>query len=103
MKPLTGSQRKYLRGLAHGLSPLVQVGKGGVTETLKASLQEQLATHELVKVKFIGFKEEKEELSKELEKASSSDCAGIIGNIAIFYRPHRDPAKRKIVLPGAKK
>ena len=28
---LSGSQRKYLRGLAHGLKAVVQIGDAGVT------------------------------------------------------------------------
>ena len=43
--------RKALRAAGHHLSPVVQVGKEGVTEAVLRQLDEALATHELVKVK----------------------------------------------------
>ena len=50
-------QKKYLRGLAHGLKPLVFVGQKGVTPALVDALNQALSDHELIKVKFIEFKE----------------------------------------------
>jgi RNA-binding protein len=97
---LAGSQRKYLRGLAHGLKPLVQVGKGGVTSALLAAVNRALDEHELIKVKFVDFKEEKKELSEEIGRKTKSERVGMIGNVAVFYRQHADPEKRKIRIPA---
>ncbi|MBN2331753.1 MAG: ribosome assembly RNA-binding protein YhbY [Deltaproteobacteria bacterium] len=98
---LEGFQRKYLRGLAHGLKPLVYVGQKGLTDGVVASVDEVLELHELIKVKFVDFKEksQKEELAAVIVKQTGSELAGIIGNIAIFYRQQQDPAKRTINLP----
>jgi RNA-binding protein len=97
---LAGSKRKYLRGLAHGLKPLVQVGKGGVTPALLAAVNGALDEHELIKVKFVDFKEEKKELSAEIGRKTKSERVGMIGNVAVFYRQHADPEKRKIRIPA---
>ncbi len=59
MEPLKGSQRKYLRASAHSLKPLVMVGAKGVTPQLIGSVDLALKDHELIKVKFIEFKESK--------------------------------------------
>ena len=96
METLKGSERKFLRGLAHGLKPVVQVGKGGLTAVVIAAVDAALGDHELVKVKFLDFKEEKKELSAEIGSRTGSELVGLIGNVAIFYRRQADPSKRKI-------
>jgi RNA-binding protein len=99
MRELTGSDRKYLRSLAHSLEPVVFVGKQGLTETLVAALDQALESHELVKVKFNDHKDEKKEIAAALGEQTGSDIAGIIGNVAILYREQVDEEKRKIRLP----
>lgn len=98
---LTGTQRKYLRGLAHPLSPVVQVGKGGVGEGLLGAVRRALADHELIKVKIAAERDERERVAAEIEAACDACLAGTVGRIAILYRPHDDPDKRRIVLPAA--
>ena len=96
METLKGSQRKNLRAQAHHLKPLVMIGAKGVTDQLVGSVDIALNDHELIKVKFGEFKEAKKEISEETAKATKSELVGLIGNIAIFYRRHPDPEKRKI-------
>jgi len=101
MTDLSSHQRKYLRGLAHGLKPIVFVGHKGKTSSLAAALDQALTTHELVKAKFIDDKDKayKAQAIEFLEKATASEMVGLIGHVAIFYRPQQDPEKRKISLP----
>jgi len=96
METLKGSQRKNLRAQAHHLKPLVMIGAKGVTDQLVGSVNIALNDHELIKVKFGEFKEAKKDISEEIAKATKSELVGLIGNIAIFYRRHPDPEKRKI-------
>jgi RNA-binding protein len=96
---LTGSQRKYLRGLAHELDPLVLVGKGGLSEGLLENLSLALEAHELVKVKFNDFKDQKKELAAEIVAKLGAAEVGAIGHVSIFFRPASDPKKRHIELP----
>jgi RNA-binding protein len=101
MKNLKGFQKKYLRGRAHKLKPTVFIGQKGITENVIRSTDEALNAHELIKVKFIDFKEkrQKAELSDILSERTNCQAVGMIGHIAIFFRPHEDPEKRKIRLP----
>lgn len=101
MKDLTSFQAKYLRGLAHAYKPVVFVGQKGLTDAVINSAGEAFHRHELIKVRFIDFKEkqQKMEIAAALAKKTGSRMAGMIGHIAIFYKPHTDPAKRKIILP----
>jgi RNA-binding protein len=100
MVTLTSQQRKHLRGLAHHLDPLILVGKQGCTHALVRAAGEALEDHELVKVKFNDFKDEKRALTEELVRRTGSVLVGTIGHVAILYREQPDPEKRKIELPG---
>ena len=83
---LKGFQRKYLRGLAHKLNPVVSIGRKGLTDTLMESFEEALESHELIKVKFIDFKEKgkKRELISKLIANSDCELVGIIGPFSMF-------------------
>jgi len=100
VKSLSGTQRTFLRGLAHSLNPVIQVGKNGITPELIRAVDEALASHELIKIKFMEFKDEKKKLSAQVSEKTMSENVGIIGNIAIFYREQPDREKRRITLPG---
>lgn len=100
MKPLSSSQRKRLRGLAHDLHPLVHVGKAGLSDAALAEIDKALADHELVKVRFLDSggvgKAEKDARIDEIQNRIGCGVAGRVGHIAILYRPHEDPDKRRI-------
>jgi len=86
------------------LKPVAFVGQKGVTGTLVRSIDEALAFHELIKVKFVEFreKEKKKEMTETIEKRTGSEMVGMIGHTAILYRPGADPEQRKIKVPEVK-
>lgn len=96
MEQLKGSQRKYLRSQAHHLKPVVLIGRNGINKQVMGSVDLALNDHELIKVKFGEFKDAKKEISVEIAQTTKSELIGLIGNIAIFYRQHNEPEKRKI-------
>lgn len=100
MKRLKGSERTYLRGLAHHLKPVVFIGEQGVTDNVIQATDEALDTHELIKIRFNSYKEQKKTLAQEIEERTQSEMVGLIGHIAIFYRQHPDEDKRNIQLPA---
>ena len=95
MEKLKGSAKKYLRSLAHHLKPVVIVGKNGIGGQFMASVDAALNDHELIKVKFGEFKEEKKEISAQIAEETRSEVVGIIGHIVIFYRQHPHLELRK--------
>jgi RNA-binding protein len=99
MFELRGAQRKYLRGLANPLQPIVYIGKNGLSEAVMVTIDEGMDKHELVKIKFLEFKDEKKSLVSEIENKTGGTCVGLIGHIAIFYRQQGDPQKRVVKLP----
>ncbi|MEO5331596.1 MAG: ribosome assembly RNA-binding protein YhbY [Magnetococcus sp. YQC-5] len=96
---LAGFQRKFLRARAHALQPVVWVGRDGVTPALLAEVDQALEAHELIKIKFNDHKDEKEALIALIAEQSNSVLAGVVGHVALFYRPRHDPTKRILVLP----
>ena len=101
MEALKGYQKKFLKGRAHGLKPVVFIGQKGLTANLINSIQDALETHELIKVKFVEFKDKQQKLSIAETLAAEANCqlVGMIGHIAILYRQQTDPKKCIIQLP----
>jgi RNA-binding protein len=92
---LTAKQRQFLRGLAHPLSPVVRVGKGGVSEAVVREAKKSLEAHELIKVRIEG--DEREQLAERLAAEVDAQLAGMIGKTAILYRAREE--KPRIKLP----
>jgi RNA-binding protein len=91
---LKGSQRKRLRELAHSMDPVIHIGKRGITGEVIKQIDQVLTDHELIKVRFNEFKEEKESLSTRIENETASELVGMIGHVAIFYRENSEKDKK---------
>ena len=100
MGELKGSQRKYLRGVAHGYKPVVQIGKEGLSESVVRAIDAALEAHELIKLKIAAQRDEREQLVPLIEARLICECVGTVGQMAILYREHPDPEKRKIAVPA---
>jgi RNA-binding protein len=99
MEKLTGAQRKWLRGQAHSLKPIVQIGKQGLTEAVLGQIDAALDDHELIKVQAPASKEEKQELARQIEEALEAEAVGLIGHILILYRENPELEDRRIEIP----
>jgi len=94
---LSSAQRKYLRGLAHPLKPLVMVGDAGLSPAVLRALDAALEDHELVKVR-LRQPEDKKAAADELSRSSGAALCGVVGHTVILYRPN--PDEPEIELPG---
>jgi RNA-binding protein len=94
---LSNPQIRKLKSLAQRLEPVVYVGKAGVTDELLAAVEKALGDHELIKVKFTAFKEEKESLVAEMAARTHSELVWIVGHVAVLYRAQPDPARRHVL------
>ncbi|HOO71998.1 MAG TPA: YhbY family RNA-binding protein [Spirochaetota bacterium] len=90
MQPLTREQLKLLKSRAHGLKPVIQIGHKGLTDAVIAATIKALEDHELIKVKFLDFKDEKMELAARLAAETDSSLVTIIGNIAVIYKMNEE-------------
>jgi RNA-binding protein len=96
MAELQGFQRKHLRGLAHGLRPVVQVGESGLSRSVIEAVDRALGDHELIKVR-LHEPEDKKAMARELAERTRSALCGLVGHTVILYRP--DPDAPRIRLP----
>lgn len=99
--PLTARERATLRRLAHPLRPSVQVGRQGLTEAVLRQVDEALLAHELIKVQLAGDRDERAERAAALAETAGADPVGLVGRIAILYRAHPDPERRRLLDPHA--
>jgi RNA-binding protein len=86
MVPLTNPETRNLKARAQRLKAILKVGKDGLSPQLLHALNEALKHHELLKVKFEDFKEQKKELSVQLAEKSGSYLVTRVGNVAVLYR-----------------
>jgi RNA-binding protein len=95
---LSGKQRRYLRGLGHGLEPIVQIGKLGLTDAVTAAVDAALHEHELIKVR-IGTEcpDDRHDVAERLAPAVKSEVAQVLGRTLLLWR--KRPKDSKIQLP----
>jgi RNA-binding protein len=94
MVPLTNTQVRDLKAQAQRLKATLKIGKEGLSPQFLAALDEVLKHHELVKVKFDEFKEQKKELAPQLAEKSGSHLVTRVGNVVVLYRPKRFEEKQ---------
>ena len=95
---LSNPQIRKLKALAQRLEPILHVGKSGLTDAFLASVEQALADHELIKIKFAAFKEQRKSLAAEIAARTQSVLVWVVGHVAVFYRPQPDPAKRRVLV-----
>ena len=93
---LTGKQRRHLRGLAHALKPVVQIGKGGIDDGLVNAVDQALADHELVKVKLGESGVDRHAAADAVAAKTHSEVAQVLGNIVVLYRASADDPQIKL-------
>ncbi|MFT7621984.1 MAG: RNA-binding protein [Myxococcota bacterium] len=88
---VSDGQRRSLRGTAHSLKAVVQVGKGDITAGVIAAVDEALSTHELVKVKLLkACTVDKSEAAETLAEGTGAALIQRVGRVTVLYRPRPD-------------
>jgi RNA-binding protein len=94
---LSNKQKQYLKGLAHPLKPVVQLGNNGLTEGVLAEIENALSFHELIKVKVPSDdKEEKQMIMDAIVGETKAIQVQAIGHVLVIYRPSDE---KKISIP----
>ncbi len=99
MSAITSKQRAHLRSLAHELSPVLQVGAGGVSQAFLTSLEEAFHNRELLKVRVVGTSDlnVKEAAGTVAEKLPEVEVVQTVGHVMVLYKPF--PEEPEIELP----
>ena len=82
--------------MAQRMEASIKVGKQGLSDAFMKSLDGELARHELVKVKFAEFKEQKKELAPQMAERTHSRLVMQVGNVVVLFRRNAEEAKQKI-------
>ena len=97
---MTSKQRSYLKGLAMTMDPIFQIGKSSVTPELTAAIAEALEARELIKITVLkNCLDDGRSIAEVLAERTRSEVVQVIGKKIVHYKPAKDEAKRKIVLP----
>lgn len=96
---LAGFQRAALLRQAHHLTAVATVGKQGITDQVVRHVEQELLNHELIKVRFVDFKEERKPIAEALAERTQAVLVRVIGHVAILYRRAQEPDDRRIHLP----
>ena len=95
---MTGKQKSYLRGLAHELKPVFQVGKEGVNDNMLTDIRNYLNKHELMKVSVLrNCMMELDEIADAFMECGF-EVVQIIGKTIVLYMKSKN-AKEPIILP----
>lgn len=98
--PLTNAKIRELKARAQLMKPALKIGHDGLSAPFIAALDDALKHHELVKVKFSDFKEQKKELAPQLAEKTGSELIMRVGNVAVLYRPKPEAEKVEVVDEG---
>jgi RNA-binding protein len=93
---LSGRARKLLRGKAHALSPVVRIGRAGLTPSIEREVAKALESHELIKVHIEGGRADRAATASDLATAAEAEIVGAIGGVVILFRQNPDPEKRRL-------
>ncbi len=96
LEPLTNSQVRKFKAAAQHLEPMLKIGKAGLSDGFVQTVNEALAQHELVKIKFAECKEQKKELAPQLAEKTSSHLVMRVGNVIVLHRPQPAPDKAPV-------
>lgn len=95
---IKGKQRSYLKSLANTMNPIMQIGKGGVSETVLDQIDDLLEARELIKISILNNAGlEAKEVALEVCKQLGAEYVQSMGNKIVLYRRSED--NHKIELP----
>ena len=88
---LTSKERAKLRSMANGIDTILQIGKDGITDNVRAQADSALTARELIKGRvlensMLSADEASEQLCREL-RAEPVQC---VGSRFIIYRMNRE-------------
>lgn len=95
---ITSKQRRYLKGMAHDLDPIVYIGKNDLTDNVIKEIDSLLELRELIKVKIQESSLlEPKKTANEIADILDAEFVQAIGRKFVLYR--RSKENPQIVLP----
>lgn len=95
---LRGKQKRFLRALGVTMSPILTIGKDGISEHTIVQAQGVLLTRELIKVRVLGTAPASPaETATAVAEATDAALVQVVGRNFLLYKPH--PEEPQIQLP----
>lgn len=87
---LTSKQRAFLRSLGQEMEPILQIGKGGISDQVIKQADDALEARELIKVRLLrNATTELNDVTAALCEATGADPVQQVGRVALLYRPSK--------------
>ncbi|MBI5725423.1 MAG: YhbY family RNA-binding protein [Planctomycetes bacterium] len=101
MIELTGTQRRHLNSVGHKLPCAAAIGNEGLSDEFIRHVDELFNQHELLKIRLPDISAAKRgECIAKITQTAKAICVGVVGRVAMIYRPFADPEKPgRIQLP----
>ena len=99
---ITSKQRSQLKAIAQNLETIIQIGKGGITDAVVASVDDALTAREIIKGKVLeNSMLTPREACEILAERCKAEPVQVIGTKFVLFR--RNPKTPVIVLKKEKK
>lgn len=84
---MTSKERAGFRSMANTIQPILQIGKGGVSENSLKQIDDALEARELIKITVLETAgEDVRELAHEIAKEVNAEVIQVIGSKFVLYR-----------------
>lgn len=94
---LNSKQRAALRSMAAQIQPIMQIGKGGVSENLAKTVSDALEARELIKLTVLeNCDYTTRDVAEELAEAVGADVVAVIGRRIVLYRESENKKRIEI-------
>ena len=94
---LNSKQRANLRSMANQMQPIMQIGKGGISENLSKTVSDALEARELIKLTVLENCDfTPREIADGLSESTSSDVVAVIGRKIVLYRESKNHKRIEI-------
>lgn len=94
---LNSKQRAFLRSTATELSPIIQIGKGGITENLIKTVSDALEARELIKLTVLeNCDQVPREAAEILADETGAEIVAVVGRKVVLYRESEKNKKIEI-------
>ena len=84
--PLTGAEKKELRGIGQRLKPHLHIGKNGLSVTASKEIDRALLKNGLIKIRFEADREVIKSYCNDIPKKLNCEYIGGVGKTGIFFR-----------------
>ena len=89
---LRGKQKGFLRSMGNEMDPIIQVGKGGITEALVTQTDEVIEVRELIKCRVLtNCPDEPKSVANQLAEQVQADLVQVIGRNFLLFRASNKP------------